>query len=159
MRTAEGNFDEILGKLKNYFPNDGHLLDWETMDAFEAIPAYIETEHFICVHASVPLSDEKYILPLEEAETEQLVDDRSFKEQNVLPKDGKCVLFGHTPTRFIAGASGEDEILFYPRIENPRRMHDFYKIHLDMGTMYSKMLGCLCAETLETFYVTKDEWF
>ena len=52
-----------------------------------------------------------------------------------------------------------DEILFYPRIENPRRMHDFYKIHLDMGTMYSKMLGCLCAETLETFYVTKDEWF
>ena len=129
------------------------------MDAFEAIPTYIEAEDFICVHASVPLSAEKHILPLAEAETEQLLDDRSFKEPNVLPKDGKCVLFGHTPTRFIAGASGKDEVIFYPRTENPQKIKDFYKIHLDMGTMYSKTLGCLCAETLETFYVSKDEWF
>jgi len=152
MRNAENNFDEILKKLQEYFPNDGHLLTWELVDALEALPPYIETEAFICVHAGLPLDANKNILPLQEAEIEQLVNDRLFKEPTILPNSNKCVLFGHTPTSYVAN---EDKILFYPRTMQPKSIRDYYKIHLDLGTMTSGIIGCLCADTLQTFYMQK----
>lgn len=152
MRNTEDNFDNVLKKLKDYFPNDGYLLDWETVDNFERLPPYIETEDFICVHAGVPLDVNKNILPLREAEVEQLVYDRVFKEPNVLHQGNKCVFFGHTPASYI---SGEDKILLYPRKEKPSKIKDYYKIHLDMGTMSSGIVGCICIDTWEEFYVKK----
>lgn len=152
MRNAEDNFDEILKKLQDYFPNDGYLLTWELVDAFEALPPYIETEEFICVHAGLPLSADKRILPLKDAEIEQLVNDRIFKEPNILPQSDKCVFFGHTPASYV---SGKDKILAYPRISTPKSIRDYYKVHLDLGTMTSGTVGCLCADTLQDFYVQK----
>jgi len=152
MQNASDNFDEILEKLRGYFPNDGHLLDWETVDAFEAMPTYIEERDFICVHAGLPLDGEGYPLPLRDAEVEQLVNDRWFKEPNVLPKGNRCILFGHTPTSYI---SGVEKILRYPRVERPRGIWDYHKIHLDMGTMTSGVVACLCADTGEEFYVKR----
>ncbi len=151
MKAVSQNFDEVLQTLQHYFP-DGHLLDWETIDAIEALPAYIEEKEFICVHAGLPLGINGEILPLEKAAVDQLVNDRGFKEPNVLPKGEKCVFFGHTPTYYV---SGEEKILRYPKVENPKKLSDYYKIHLDMGTMTSGVLGCICVDTWEEFYVTK----
>ena len=153
MQESPSDLDEILRKLQAYFPDDGYLLDWELVDWFEALPYYIEEEAFICVHAGVPLDSEGFILPLEKATPEQLVYDRTFKEETVLPKDGKCVFFGHTPT---INMGWESKIKPYLR-ESARgdRVSGYYKIHLDLGTWMSGVLGCFSIETCQTFYVQK----
>ena len=152
MRNADGNFEEILQKLQAYFPNDGYLLDWDIVDAFEALPSYIEADEFICAHAGVPLDGDRRILPLKDAEVERLVNDRTFKEPNILPQSNRCVFFGHTPTNYI---TGQNKILRYPKKEYPKEIRDYYKIHLDMGTPLSGVAGCLCTDTWEEFYVSK----
>ena len=152
MRESSDNFDEVLKKLQGYFQNDGYLLDWATVDRLESLPLYIETDEYICVHAGLPLDENGYALPLKDAEAEWLVNDRIFKEPNVLPKTEKCIFFGHTPASFV---SGKEEILCYPRVENPKSIRDYYKVHLDMGTMSSGIVGCICMETKETFYVKR----
>lgn len=139
--------------MQAYFPGDGHLLDWDMVDCFENMPYYIETEQFICVHAGLPLDPQGVPLPLKEASIERLVFDRNFKEPNVLPKTKKCILFGHTPASYV---SGQDRILCYPRVDLPKGIQDFYKIHLDIGTMTSGIVGCFCMETGEIFYVKKS---
>ena len=151
-RTSK-RFDGALEMLQNYFQGDGELLDWETIESFKRMPLFIETDEYICVHAGVPLDEKGYCLPLQYVATEQLVYDRSFKEPYVLPKTEKCILFGHTPTNCV---SGENKILKYPRIDNPQKITDYYKIHLDMGTMSSGIIGCICKETFEEFYVEKE---
>ena len=152
MEKVSTNFDGALKKLQEYFQGDGHLLDWDTVDAFERLPWYIEGSDYICVHAGIPLDEEGRLMPFGEVERERLVYDRDFKEPNVLPSGSKCVLFGHTPACYV---SGENRILRYPKTERPSKISDYYKIHLDMGTMSSGVLGCICKETLEEFYVTK----
>ncbi len=153
MQSSPSDFDEILRKLQAYFPDDGYLLDWELVDWFEALPYYIEEREFICVHAGVSLDRERFILPLEKATPEQLVYDRTFKEAAVLPKDGKCVFFGHTPT---INMGWESKIKPYLR-EGARgdKVSDYYKIHLDLGTWISGVLGCFLIETCQSFYVQK----
>ena len=151
MRETE-DYDAVLEKLRAYF-SDGRLLDWETMDAFEALPLYVETDTFIGVHAGLPVRDGK-LLPPAAADPRTLVYDRTFKEPGVLPENGKCVFFGHTPVRYL---TGKDEILFYPRpgaAPDSRRIEAYVKVHLDTGTYHSGVLGCVAVGTCRCFYVS-----
>lgn len=153
MKQMSDNFDEVLKRLQDYFPYDGCLLDWETVDYFEALPYYIEEKDFICVHAGLPLDSEGRISPIENASREQLVYDRAFKEPGVLPKGGKCVFFGHTPTPYICG---ESKILAYRREISPFcgcDIRDYCKVHLDTGVWIDGMLGCFRIDDCKTFYV------
>ena len=154
MRQTE-DYDLVLQKLKDYF-QDGYLLDWETVDALDSMPYYIETEKFIGVHAGLPLKNGRLTLP-ESATENQLVYDRTFKEPDVLPYGGKCVFFGHTPTWYVTG--GKSEILFYPRSEACRgsgKIEDYCKVHLDLDTCKTGLLGCVAVDTCECHYVKKD---
>lgn len=152
MKESPADFDDLLKKLQNYFPYDGKLLDWKTVDNFEKLPYFIEEKDFICVHAGVPL-DNGRILPIEKATCEQLVYDRTFKNKNVLPKESKCVLFGHTPTNYICG---EDKILAYKRQGfDGNEIGDYCKIHLDTGTWLNGVLGCFCIDNCKEYYVKR----
>ena len=151
MKQTE-DYDFVLQKLRNYF-TDGKLLDWETVDRFDSLPFYAETERFICVHAGVPIKDGK-LLPVSHATCNQLVYDRSFKDKDVLPQNGKCVLYGHTPVRCL---TGRDEILLYPRkaeAQGSPNIADYCKIHLDTGVPISGILGCLAIDNCQAFYVS-----
>lgn len=148
------DYDSVLQKLQAYFPYDGVLLDWETVDRMEALPFFHEAEAYICVHAGVPLDKEGRILPLRQATFEQLVYDRYFKEPDVLPRGGKCVFYGHTPT---INMGLEPKIKSYLR-EGTKgdKISDYYKIHLDTGTYQSGILGCFRVEDCQEFYVRKS---
>lgn len=155
MRSSPSDFDYVLNKLQNYFQGDGHLLDWETVDNFENLSFYLEEQDYICVHAGVPLDVHSRILPVEKASCEQLVYDRVFKNPDVIPKEGKCVLFGHTPSSYI---SDENKIIRYMRKDTAKggkRISDYCKIHLDTGTYLSGVLGCFCIDNCEEYYVKK----
>ncbi len=154
LQRSPADFDSVLRFLQKYFPDDGELLDWETVDRFEAMPYYYEAENYICVHAGAPLDREGRILPLKEASPEQLVYDRIFKDPGVLPRGGKCVFFGHTPTVNLGFAP---EIKCYPREEKcGNGVENYYKIHLDTGTWISGVLGCFRVEDCRRFYVNKE---
>ena len=145
------NYDWVLEKLRTYF-SDGTLLDWETVDRFDLLPFYVEADKFIGVHAGLPFRDGLF-LPPEDARPEQLVYDRFFKEPNVLPRGEKCILYGHTPVRYL---TGQDEILLYPRdgaVKDSRNIADYCKIHLDTGVVLSGVLGCFAVNTCQSFYV------
>ncbi len=145
--------DEVYAKLRAYFP-DGRLLDSETVDALDLMPFYIETDKFIGVHAGLPLRQDGTLAPIEEATCEQLVYDRRFKDADVLPQGGKCVLFGHTPVRYL---TGRDEIALYPRAEGScggTDVADYCKIHLDTGVPQSGVLGCFAVGTCRCYYVS-----
>ena len=150
MKQTE-DYDWVLEKLRSYF-TDGKLLDWETVDQFDLLPFYIETDKFIGVHAGIPFQD-GMLLPPEDARPEQLVYDRFFKEPNVLPRGEKCILYGHTPVRYL---TGRDEILLYQRDgtgKGSQNIADYCKIHLDTGVALSGVLGCFTVNSCLTFYV------
>lgn len=150
MKQTE-DYDWVLEKLRSYF-TDGYLLDWKTVDQFDLLPFYIETDKFIGVHAGIPFQD-GMLLPPEDARPEQLVYDRFFKEPNVLPRGEKCILYGHTPVRYL---TGRDEILLYQRDgtgKGSQNIADYCKIHLDTGVALSGVLGCFTVNSCQTFYV------
>lgn len=152
MRQTE-DYDWVLEKLRGYFI-DGKLLDWETVDKFDLLPFYIETSEFIGVHAGVPFRD-GMLLPPEDARPERLVYDRIFKESNVLPKGEKCILYGHTPVRYL---TGKDKILLYPRVgtaKDSQNIADYCKVHLDTGVALSGVLGCFAVNNCQCFYVNE----
>lgn len=156
MHSAIMDYDAILWHLQQYFPEDGHLLDWDTVRKLVNLPYYIEDKEFICVHAGVPMDDFGKILPLDEALPEELVHNRRFKEPTILPKESKCVFFGHTPTTYI---NNEPKIITYLKPsapENSKNISDYYKIHLDTGTSMTGVLGCFCVETCQSIYVTRE---
>lgn len=156
MHSAILDFDAILVQLQQYFPEDGHLLNWETIDMLVDLPYFIEEKDFVCVHAGVPMDEKGRVLPLSEASPEELIYDRRFKNPGVLPRESKCVLFGHTPTTYIIN---EPKILAYPTRHNnqhsPRSIADYCKVHLDTGASMSGVLGCFCIDTCQAFYVRK----
>ena len=155
MHSTILDFDTILKQLQAYFPEDGHLLDWKTIDMLVDLPYYIEEKDFVCVHAGAPMNEAGKVLPLSEASPEELLYDRRFKKPNVLPKNSKCVLFGHTPTAYIIN---EPKILAYPkqkRIIDKKNITNYCKVHLDTGTSMSGVLGCFCVENCQAFYVKK----
>ena len=153
MRQTE-DYDRVLEKLRGYF-TDGYLLDWETVDRFDFLPFYVETDDYIGVHAGVPVKDGK-LLPVSQATCEQLVYDRRFKDKDILPQSGKCVLYGHTPVRYL---TGKDEVLRYPRdsaAQDSMNIADYCKIHLDMGVALSGVLGCFAVNNCQSFYVSEQ---
>ena len=150
MRQTE-DYDRVLEELRAYFP-DGTLLDWETVDRFDLLPLYVETDKFIGVHAGIPVKGGE-LLPVSQATCEQLVYDRVFKEPDILPQGEKCILYGHTPVRYL---TGKDEILFYPRngaTNGSRNIADYCKIHLDTGVFLGGVLGCVAVDSCLCFYV------
>lgn len=154
MQSSPRDYGEVLRRLRAYFPNDGDLLDWELVDWFEALPFFIEEDKFVCVHAGLPLGAEG-LLPPESATPEQLVYDRNFKDPQLRAQYKKCVFFGHTPTNCFPGCAGK--ILTYLREgRTGRDISDYYKIHLDLGTPMTGVLGCFCIETCECIYVERD---
>lgn len=153
MKESPSDFDEVLSLLKRYFPDDGDLLDWETVDRLEALPFYYETEDFLCVHASVLLDKDKHFIPLDDIPPEQFVYPRNFKDKNIIPVNEKCVFFGHTPTSYLGGGAF---IVGYKR-EGVKgdNVRDYYKIHLDLGTYQSGVLGCFRTDDCRAFYVER----
>lgn len=149
MQTED--YEQVLRELRGYFA-DGALLDWETVDAIDLLPFSVEEALFIGVHAGLPVQGGRLVPPAS-CRAEQLVYDRKFKEPDILPQGGKCVLFGHTPVRYL---TGEDRILLYPRAGAPRGsgdIADYCKVHLDTGVSLSGVLGCICLDTCRCFYV------
>ena len=150
MRQTE-DYDWVLEKLRGYFI-DGKLLDWETVDRFDFLPFYAETNDFIGVHAGVPVKDGK-LLPVSQATCEQLVYDRRFKDKDILPQNSKCVFYGHTPVRYL---TGKDKILLYPRVgtaKDSQNIAGYCKVHLDTGVALSGVLGCFAVNNCQCFYV------
>ena len=154
LARSPDDFDEVLRLLRDYFRGDGELLDWDTVDALESLPFYIEEDGFICVHAGIPLTEDGRLSSPSEAEAEELVCDRRFKEPNLTHKSPKCVFFGHTRTDFICG---KPRILIYPRVKGvyPRDLSEICKVHLDTGASDNGVMGCFCADTLKAIYVKK----
>lgn len=116
------------------------------------VAVLLETDDFIGVHAGIPVKDGK-LLPISQATCEQLVYDRRFKNKDILPQNGKCVLYGHTPVRCLTAM---DEILLYPRDgtgKGRQNIADYCKIHLDTGVALSGVLGCFTVNSCQTFYV------
>ena len=154
LEDSPGNFDLTLKKLQSYFPTDGYLLDWDLVDWLDSLPAYIEENDFICVHAGMPIDESGALQPLDTVRVEQLVHDRRFKDPKVLHNSPKCVFFGHTQTNCICG---EPKILGYRRKNSKTKtIRDFYKIHMDTGSWSNGVLGCFCIDTLKAFYVKKE---
>ncbi len=157
MENSPEDFDVVLKNLQEYFPFDGHLLDWDTVDYVESLPYYLIEEDFILVHAGLPIDEKGSVLSPVGVKVENLVYDRAFKEPDVLPKTDKCIFFGHTPTSYIRG---EPKILKYKKQgASGEGIRDYCKIHLDVGTYLHGRVGCICTSTLEEFYVKKDNCF
>ncbi len=155
--TAEDDtdFDAVLARLQAYFPEDGHLLDWDTVDALTELPFYYEAPDFLCVHAGLPLRADGRLGSPAKALPEELVYDRRFKEPTFLPDGERCVFFGHTPTTYI---QSKPRILRYPRPHAPRGsrcIRDYAKVHLDTGAYLSGVLGCFCVEDCTAAYVSR----
>ena len=149
------DFDLILKQLQEYFPYDGHLLDWDTVDNFDAMLNYYDGGSFLCVHAGVPLDSDGKAVALDSVMTEHFVYDRTMKEPNTFVNDKKCILFGHTPTCYTGG---DFRIIKYPRrpeLLNSRDISDFSRIHHDTGVYLTDVLGCICIDTCECFYVKR----
>ena len=149
------DFDLVLSKLREYIQGDGQLLDWETIDAIENLPYYIETDSFICVHAGLMLTEDGRLPNLSKARAEDMLYNRRFKNPNVLPKDGKCVFYGHTAT---TGVNAEGGILTYIREgSDPHDFSSYIKVHLDMGSFVTGRVGCFCIDNCQCYYAHKSE--
>ena len=149
------DFDLVLSKLRDYIQGDGHLLDWEMVDAIENLPYYIETDRFICVHAGLTLTAEGKLPPLSEARAEDMLYNRRFKNPDVLPKDCKCVFYGHTST---TGVNEDGGILTYIREgSDPQDFSSYIKVHLDMGSFVTGRVGCFCIDNCQCYYANRSE--
>ena len=155
MERAESNeLDAVLKKLQGYFSED-EPIEWELLDWLEALPYYIETNDFICVHAGIPILSNGELASLGETPDEYLIHDRKFKEPQAIHNSDKCVFFGHTQTDCVCG---EARVLVYPRsnASKPYQVNDFYKIHLDTGSWSNGVLACFCIDTCKAYYVKKQ---
>ncbi len=157
MKESPADFGAVLEKLRSWFPRpDGELLEWELVDWLESLPLYIEEGQFYCVHAGLPLDENRRIVPPERVPAIRLLEDRQFMRPEVVPENSKCIFFGHTPTRYLCN---EDRILTYCRQgRSGGHIGDYYKIHLDTGTWLGGPLGCFCIDDCRAFYVKKSDF-
>lgn len=155
LEECNGNYDAVLAELKDYFPFDGELLDWETIGWLESLPYYIEKDNFICVHAGIPITLGGKLEDLSKVEPEEFVCDRHFKDAKTIPITDKCIFFGHTPTSYIVGTP---RIIAYKNARRSDRtdVSRYAKIHLDLGVWLHGTLGCYCASDLTAYYVSND---
>ncbi len=155
MREHDEDYDSVLLELKEYInqSGDGHLLDWDVVDEIEELPFYIETEDFICIHAGLSLTDSGELPLLDSVSSEELIANRRFKNPDVVPRNSKCVFFGHTATSAVCG---EDKIIAYKKQGAAfGDIRDYAKVHLDTCTMISGVLGCFCVDTCKAYYVKR----
>ena len=155
--TSDGSvdFDMALKQLQDYFPYDGHLLDWDTVDNFDGMLDYYDGGDFLCVHAGVPLSPDGKLPELSGVATEYFVYDRNMKDPNTFVDDRRCILYGHTPT---IGISSDYKIIKYarsPQLSGSTDIKNFSRIHHDTGVYLTGVLGCVCIDTCQCFYVKK----
>jgi len=146
----------ILDLLKKYFPNDGELLDWDTVDWLESLPYYIEEDNFICVHAGLPLQTTNGERILEKVSDAYLLYDKEFGFNDTYDPNGKCVFFGHTPTILI---SNDCKISLYEKKEKIGipSVSNYFKVNLDTGAWLYGVLGCFCVDTCKEYYVSRKE--
>ena len=155
MARQEDGFDQdaALKEIRAYFGKEGASLEWSDVERLEACPLYYETDDYLCVHAGVRLRADGTMIHPKDTEEEHLVYDRGFKRPDLHVRGEKCVLFGHTPTRYL---TGRDEMIFYPRdgVVAPRSIRDYARIHLDCGSYLGKTLGCLCVDNCRAYYAS-----
>lgn len=160
MRDYDGNdnIDIVLKRLQEYFPGETEQITWEIVDFIENLPLYIETDSFICVHACVELDKNGIMIPIDRQNSNMLVFDRTFANENKVPRNSKTILFGHTPCNY---KNGKGRMIKTPHTtgnDNSKKMEDFAKIQLDNGVAYTKMLGALCLESMEEFYEKEENY-
>lgn len=143
-----------LNKLQSYFYNEEELLDRQLINKLLNLPFYIETNDVIYTHAGVLVINNE-IVDLNHTEREYLIYNREFKNKDVIHNSNKCVIYGHTPTFYI---NNKYNIIKYNRKNNSESttIKDYYKIHIDTGVSITKVLGCICIDTLEEYYVMKE---
>lgn len=150
MRSAVTDYEEVLTKLRNYFPGEKGLV-WKDLDWLEGLPHYLEYDDFAVIHSGWPRGSNREFVPLKDASIEACVYDRTFKEPSVMFPGDQCVIFGHTPTN-------DYRIHLYQRddcADDRCSIRVYSKIHIDTGVYLSNTLGCICVETLRTYYVHK----
>ena len=149
MEKSPSDFDVVLNCLREFFFDEAGELTWDMVDYLDMLPYYIEADDFICVHAGIPLDENKKLLPLDKVSEEQFIFDRRFKDEDIIHNSEKCVFYGHT-------VAENGKITAYKR-ENcaGNSIKDFYKIHLDTGAWQNGILGCFCLESLKCVYVKK----
>jgi len=150
--VKDASDDVILSECKKFLGVD--KLTFQDIDDIMNMPYTHEEDDFILVHAGIPFDIKGNQIPLEQAPIEDLVYDRRFKNENFLPPNTKCVIFGHTPTFYIDGHRGK--IIKYQKENtegnNPK---DYYKVHIDTGNYLTGILGCLRLDDMQEFYVSE----
>ena len=153
MRDTGEDMGRVLDILSAYFPGDGRQLGEGDVRFVERLPAYIVRDDFVAVHAGLPVGPDGACPPPDEVPLNFLLNDRNFKSPAVLPSGGKCVFFGHTPTRNICG---EDKIIAYRRRDaefGESGIAALCKVHLDTGVWLGGPMGCFCVETCRAHYL------
>ena len=144
--------DVILSECKKFLGVE--KLSLQDVDDIMNMPIYYEEDDFVLVHAGIPFDIKGNMIPLEQADVVDLVYDRRFKNENFLPPNIKCVIFGHTPTFFIDGGKGK--ILKYQKANTKGdSLSDYYKIQVDTGNYLTGILGCLRLDDMQEFYVSE----
>ena len=152
--TKDATDDELVEGAKNYLRVKNISL--EQIDMIMNLGFYYEEKDFVLVHAGIPFDIKGNPIPLEEADIEDLVYDRRFKDERFLPPNTKCVIFGHTPTCFVSGKKGK--ILKYQKQNTVGdKPSDYYKVHIDTGNYLTGILGCLRLDDMQEFYVNEFE--
>ena len=152
--VKDASDDAILSECKKFLGVEN--LTIQDVDDIMNMPFYYEEDDCILVHSGIPFDLKGNPIPLEQAPIEDLVYDRRFKNENFLPPNTKCVIFGHTPTFYIDGRKGK--IIKYQKENtvgnNPK---DYYKIQIDTGNYLTGVLGCLRLDDMQEFYVSEFE--
>ena len=152
--VKDASDDVILSECKKFLGVEN--LNLQDVDDIMNMPYTHEEDDFILVHAGISFDIKGNPISLEQAPIEDLVYDRRFKNENFLPPNTKCVIFGHTPTFYIDGCKGK--IIKYQKENtegnNPK---DYYKVHIDTGNYLTGILGCLRLYDMQEFYVSEFE--
>lgn len=152
--VKDASDDELVENAKKYLGVNHVTL--EQVDMIMNLQYYHEEDDFILVHAGVPFDIRGNLIPLEQAPLEDLVYDRRFKREDFLPANIKCVIFGHTPTFFLENKKGK--IVKYQKPNTiGNKPSDYYKIQVDTGNYLTGILGCLCLDNMQEFYVSEFE--
>lgn len=152
--VKDASDEELIENAKKYLGIESISL--EQIDMIMNMSYYHEGDDFILVHAGVPFDIKGNPIPLEQASLEDLVYDRRFKREDFLPANIKCVIFGHTPTFYIEGQKGK--IIKYQKPNTiGNKPSDYYKIQVDTGNYLTGILGCLCLDNMQEFYVSEFE--
>lgn len=142
--------ETIIDKCKKFLNIDS--INFEDIENLMNLQTYYEEDEFILVHAGIPCDENGKLKKLKDTSIEELMYDKRFKEKDFIPKDSKCVIFGHTPTFYINGQKGK--IIKYQKLNTTgNKPSDYYKIHIDTGNYLTGILGCLRLDDMQEIYV------